>query len=136
MKLHKEDDNNKPLSEYDLIQGKRLYEQTNYNRVILSCGFFKTTLSTGLISVGITLIFSSLTNHPMFHGWNEVGLFFGCLAIILAILLVYIIDLYKKNHKIEEYARMNRNNRELAREIASEMVEEKLKEMRDCEKRG
>lgn len=49
---------------------------------------------------------------------------------------MYIIDLYKKNHKIEEYARMNRNNRELAREIASEMVEEKLKEMRDCEKRG
>jgi uncharacterized membrane protein len=136
MKLHKEDDYNKPLSEYDLIQGKRLYEQTNYNRVILSCGFFKTTLSTGLISVGITLIFSSLTNHPMFHGWNEVGLFFGFLAIFLAIILVYMIDLYKKNHKIEEFARMDRNNRQLAREIASEMVEEKLKEIRDCEKRG
>lgn len=90
-------------------------------------GFVKTTLSGSLIATGVTLIFSCLTDHPLFHEWNEIGLILGILAIIVAIIIVYSIDKWKENKKKEELETIDKRAAEIAEEKILEAME-KLEE--------
>ena len=109
-----------------MMNSKTLTEQIPYRRVVWVTGFIKTTLSGSLIATGVTLIFSCLTDHPLFHGWNELGLALGLLAIILAILIIYTIDKWKENKKKEELEAINKHIDERAIEIAEEKILEAM----------
>lgn len=105
------------------MTSKPLTETIPYRRIVWMTGFVKTTLSTALITTGVTLIFSCLTDHPFFHEWNEVGLILGIIAIIGAISIIYSIDKWKENKKKEELDTIQ----EYANEIAQEKILEAMK---------
>ena len=96
-------------------------------------GFVKTTLSGALISTGVVLIFNGITEHPWFQEWNEVAIFCGIIALILAILIISSIDKWQEIQKRKELETIDEHTSEkvnnLARAIAEEKILEFLKEI-------
>ena len=105
---------------------KPLTEIIPWRRTIWTYGFVKTTLSGSLISTGVVLIFNGVTQHPLFEGFNEVAIFSGFIAIMLAILVIAGIDRYKEKTKREELEAIDEQIDIRAREIAEEKVLEYL----------
>ena len=105
---------------------KPLTEIIPWRRTIWTYGFVKTTLSGSLISTGVVLIFNGVTNHPLFHGINEIAIICGFIAIILAIFVITSIDKYKEKTKREELEAIDKQIDDRAREIAEEKVLEYL----------
>ena len=105
---------------------KPLTEIIPWRRTIWTYGFVKTTLSGSLISTGVVLIFNGVTNHPLFHGINEIAIVAGFIAIILAIVVITSIDKYKEKTKKEELEAIDAQIDNRAREIAEEKVLEYL----------
>lgn len=85
--------------------GEEIYKKHNYGKILWTCGLIKTATSSALFTIGVTLIFYGLTNHPMFRGWDEVGIFFGVIAICLGFLVIYVIDKRRETMKKEEYGK-------------------------------
>lgn len=92
-------------------------------------GFLKTTLSSSLIATGVVLLFNGITNHPLFHGWDEIAIIVGALMIILAILIVVVIDQWKDQKKKEELETINEHIDERAIEIAEEKILEAMENL-------
>lgn len=105
---------------------KPLTDIIPWRRTIWTYGFVKTTLSGSLISTGVVLIFNGVTNHPLFHGINEIAIVCGFIAIILAITIITSIDKYKEKTKREELEAIDKQIDDRAREIAEEKVLEYL----------
>lgn len=105
---------------------KHLIDKIPWRRTIWTYGFVKTTLSGSLISTGVVLIFNGITNHPLFNGLNEIAIFTGFIAIILAIVVITSIDKYKEKTKKEELEAIDEQIDIRAREIAEEKVLEYL----------
>lgn len=110
---------------------KPLTELIPWRKAIWTYGFVKTTLSGSLISTGVVLIFNGVTEHPLFEGFNEVAIFTGFIAIILAIVVITSIDRYKEKTKKEELEAIDRQIDEKAKRIAEEKVLEYLQEIED-----
>ena len=110
---------------------KPLTEKISWRRTIWTYGFVKTTLSGSLISTGVVLIFNGVTEHPLFEGFNEVAIFTGFIAIILAIVVITSIDRYKEKTKKEELEAIDRQIDEKAKRIAEEKVLEYLQVIED-----
>ena len=108
---------------------KPLTELIPWKRTIWTYGFVKTTLSGSLISTGVVLIFNGITNHPLFHGWNEIAIVCGFVALLLAIIVITSIDKYKEKTKREELEAIDRQIDEKAKRIAEEKVLEYLQEI-------
>ena len=108
---------------------KSLTEQFSWRRTIWTYGFIKTTLSGALISTGVVLIFNGITNHPLFHGVNEIAIITGICALISAIIVITSIDKYKEKTKREELEAIDRQIDVKARKIAEEKVLEYLREI-------
>ena len=108
---------------------KPLTELISWRRTIWTYGFVKTTLSGSLISTGVVLIFNGVTERPLFEGFNEVAIFTGFIAIILAIVVITSIDRYKEKTKKEELEAIDRQIDEKAKRIAEEKVLEYLQEI-------
>ena len=89
-------------------------------------GFLKTTLSSSLIATGVVLLFNGITNHPLFHGWNEISIIIGALMILLAIIIVIIIDQWKDQKKKEELEIINTHIDQRAMEIAEEKIQKAM----------
>ena len=106
-----------------------LSEKIPYRRTVWVTGFLKTTLSSSLIATGVVLLFNGITNHPMFHGWNEISIITGILMIILAIIIVVVIDNWKDQKKKEELEIINEHIDERAIEIAEEKILEAMKNL-------
>lgn len=110
---------------------KPLTELIPWRKAIWTYGFVKTTLSGSLISTGVVLIFNGVTEHPLFEGFNEVAIFTGFIAIILAIVVITSIDRYKEKTKKEELEAIDRQIDEKAKRIAEEKVLEYLQVIED-----
>lgn len=111
------------------MEHKPLTEIIPWRRTIWTYGFVKTTLSGALISTGVVLIFNGITNHPLFHGINEIAIISGFVAIILAIVVITSIDKYKEKTKKEELEAIDKQIDEKAKRIAEEKVLEFLEEI-------
>ena len=61
-------------------------------------------------------MFNSITNHPLFEGWNEIGIVIGITCILLAIAVTTLIDLYKEAAKKEELQEIDKRAEEIAEE--------------------
>ena len=85
-----------------LNEGEKVYDEFKYGTTLAICGYAKTTSSTALISVGVTLIFSGLTHHPMFHEHAELNVILAFVAIAIALIITYIFDKYQKKMKIRQ----------------------------------
>lgn len=92
-------------------------------------GFLKTTLSSSLIATGVVLLFNGITNHPLFHGWDEIAIIVGTLMIILAIAIVIIIDNWKDQKKKEELETIDKHIDERAIQIAEAKILEAMKNL-------
>lgn len=108
------------------MTSKSLVEIIPYRRTVWMTGFVKTTLSSSLIATGVTLIFSCLTNHPLFKEWNEIGLILGVLAIVAAIVIIISIDKWKELKKKEELATIDEKFKTERDEIKAEREQMKI----------
>lgn len=108
---------------------EHLTEIIPYKKTVWITGFIKTTLSSALISTGVVLIFNSLTNHPLFMGWHEVGIAMGLTAIFIAVLIIVSIDKWKENRKKEELQTIENYIDKKAEEIANKKVLSKLQKL-------
>lgn len=104
------------------MTSKSLPEKIPYQRTVWVTGFLKTTLSSSLIATGVVLLFNGITNHPLFHGWNEISIIIGALMIMLAIIIVVIIDNWKETKKKEELDIINKHIDERAIKIAEDKI--------------
>ena len=93
-----------------------LTERIPYRRTVWITGFLKTTISGALISTGVVLLFNSITNHPLFMGWNEIGIVIGSICILLAIAVTTIIDFYKETAKEKELQEIDKRAEEIEEE--------------------
>ena len=107
------------------MTSKPLTEQIPYRKTVWVTGFLKTTISTSLISTGVVLLFNGITNHPLFHGWNEISIIIGALMITLAIISIILIDNWKDKKKKEELETIDKR----AAEIAEEKILEAMKKL-------
>ena len=72
----------------------------------------------------MVLLFNSITNHPLFNGWNEIGIVVGCCCIIGAILIITLIDKYAEQKKKEELIEIDKRAEEIAQEKILKAMEE------------
>jgi hypothetical protein len=112
------------------MTSKPLTEKIPYRRTVWVTGFLKTTLSSSLIATGVVLLFNGITNHPLFHGWDEIAIIVGAIMILLAILIVVLIDQWKDQRKKEELDIINKHIDERAIEIAEEKILEAMQNMK------
>lgn len=110
---------------------KHLFELIPYRRTVWVTGFLKTTVSSAIISTGVVILFNSITNHPYFTEWNEVGIVIGLFSIVVACVYVAIIDRWKENKKKEELETIEDYIDKKAEEIANLKVLKKLEELEE-----
>lgn len=111
------------------MTSKTLVEKIPYRRTVWVTGFLKTTLSSSLIATGVVLLFNGITNHPLFHGINEIAIIVGTLMIILAIIIVVVIDKWKDKKKKEELEIINEHIDERAIKIAEGKILEAMENL-------
>lgn len=109
--------------------GEELYDKINYERILWVGGFIKTTSSAALISMGITLILTTL-NKPPFVPIQYGGIIVGILSIIAGIIVVYGIDLYRKKYKKKELEIICEEIDKKAEKIAKAKVLEELEKIK------
>ncbi len=85
--------------------GTEIYNAVEYGKILWTCGFIKTSISSALFVIGFTLIFNGLTNHPLFSSWSESAIFFGIIAVLSALIVIYLIDKKREIMKKEEFGR-------------------------------
>lgn len=111
------------------MTSKTLPEKIPYRRTVWVTGFLKTTISSSLIATGVVLLFNGITNHPMFHGWNEISIIIGAFMILLAIIIVILIDNWKDQKKKEELTIINEHIDERAIQIAEEKIQKAMDQL-------
>ncbi len=110
--------------------GEKLYKEIRYEKVLWVGGFIKTTSSAALISMGITLILTTL-NKPPFVPLQYGGIIVGIIAIISGIIVVYSIDLYRKKYKKKELEIICEEIDKKAEEIAKEKIKNSLQKIQE-----
>ena len=110
---------------------KSLTETIPYRRTVWVKNFAKTVTTTTLVSSGIGLIITGLTNRLHNRGYSDVELVLGVLAIIIAIIIVIIIDRWAEQKKREELEAIETQIDEKAGKIAQDLI---IKHMEQYEK--
>ena len=110
---------------------KHLSELIPYRRTVWVTGFLKTTVSSAMITTGVVLLFDSITDHPYFKDWNEIGIVLGTASIIIACIYIAMIDKWKEDRKKEELDTIEDYINMKAEEIANMKVLRKLEELED-----
>ena len=78
---------------------KHLFELIPYRRTVWITGFLKTTISSAMITTGVVLLLDSITEHPYFMEWDEIGIVLGSASSIMGCLYIAMIDRWKENRK-------------------------------------
>lgn len=110
---------------------KSLTETIPYRRTVWVKNFAKTVTTTTLVSSGIGLIITGLTNRMHNRGYSDVELIVGVLAIIIAIIIVTIIDRWAEQKKREELEAIDKAIDSRAEKIAEKLVLKHLQEIED-----
>ena len=108
---------------------KPLIEEIPYRQRVWITGFLKTTISSGLIATGIVSIFAGIIDHPLFQGYDEIGIIVGVISIGLAIILITMIDQYNEKKKKEELEIIDSKIEDKAEEVAKKLVDKELEKI-------
>lgn len=73
------------------------HSDMNLFKTVIITGFFKSTIGTGLIALGISIIFNGLVN----PGWNSNFPYLGAIAILIGVIVYFLGDIYKKDREKE-----------------------------------
>ena len=110
---------------------KHLYEIIPYRRTVWITGFLKTTVSSAMITTGVVILFNSITEHPYFMEWDEIGIVLGITSITIACVYIAMIDRWKERRKKEELDTIEDYINLKAEEIANMKVLRKLEELEE-----
>ena len=110
---------------------KHLYEIIPYRRTVWITGFLKTTVSSAMITTGVVILFNSITEHPYFMEWDEIGIVLGITSITIACIYIAMIDRWKERRKKEELDTIEDYINLKAEEIANMKVLRKLEELEE-----
>ena len=109
----------------------KLTETIPYRKTVWIKNFAKTVTTTTLISSGIGLIITGLSNRMTSKGINNVELQIGIISLITAIIIITIIDKWAEKKKKEELEIIDKAIDERAEEIAEKLVMNHLKEIEE-----
>ena len=109
----------------------KLTETIPYRKTVWIKNFAKTVTTTTLISSGIGLIITGLSNRMTSKGISNVELQIGIISVITAIIIVTIIDKWAEKKKKEELEAIDKAIDERAEEIAEKLVLNHLKEIEE-----
>ena len=109
----------------------KLTEIIPYKKTVWIKNFAKTVTTTTLISSGVGLIITGLSNRMANRGFSDVELQVGVISIITAIIIVTIIDKWAEIKKKEELETIDKEIDERAEEIAEKLVLNHLKEIEE-----
>lgn len=107
----------------------KLTEKIPYRKTVWIKNFAKTVTTTTLISSGVGLIITGITNRMQSNGFSNVELQMGIISIIVALIIVTIIDKWAEIKKKEELDKIDKEIDERAEEIAEKLVLTHLKEI-------
>ena len=107
----------------------KLTEIIPYKKTVWIKNFAKTVTTTTLISSGVGLIITGLSNRMTSKGYSNVELQVGVISIIIALIIVTIIDKWAEIKKKEELEAIDKEIDERAEEIAEDLVLKHLKEI-------
>lgn len=108
---------------------EKLYDEMNYEKILWLGGFVKTTLSSALIGGGVTLFLAGINEYPIITQNPTYQLNVGLVAIISGIIIVYLIDVKRREYKKEEITIYSQALNIKAQEIAEELVTKKLEQI-------
>lgn len=114
-----------------MMTSHKLTETIPYKKTVWIKNFAKTVTTTTLISSGIGLIISGLSNRMTSKGIMNVELQLGIISVITAIIIVTIIDKWAEKKKKEELEAIDKAIDERAEEIAEKLVLNHLKEIEE-----
>lgn len=77
---------------------KGIYHDIHYFRTMMISGFLKSTVGTGFISIGTTIIFMGLATPT----YNENSIYIGITAMAIGALIYFAGDIYKTEQKKKE----------------------------------
>jgi uncharacterized membrane protein len=113
-----------------------IYKEIKYTKTMMLTGFLKSTLGTGLISLGIMITFMSIAQPTSYHPYSPV---LGILVVILGCIVYFLGDVYKMIQKKKELNIIESRTLEIVKHVYQEAnaerdqkVEEKLKEFEDA----
>jgi uncharacterized membrane protein len=113
-----------------------IYKEIKYTKTMMLTGFLKSTLGTGLISLGMLILFMSISQPGAYANHAPlVGIF-----IIAAGCLIYFLgDVYKMIQKKKELTIIEKRTHEVVEKIykevnkeRDEMLQKKLEEFEDA----
>lgn len=113
-----------------------LYKEIKYTKTMMLTGFLKSTLGTGLISLGIMITFMSIAQPASYHPYSPV---LGILVVILGCIVYFIGDVYKMIQKKKELTIIESRTHEIIEQIyceankeRDEILQKKLEEFEEA----
>ena len=97
-------------------------EQAGYHKLFWIKNYFKTVLTSTLISSGVGLIITGELTQMKNRGWSLTELQLGVLCIVAAAIGTYIIDKYLSKKEKEKEAIIEEHINEKAEEIAEHKI--------------
>lgn len=115
---------------------KNLYNEIEYTKTMMLTGFLKSTIGTGLISLGILIIFMSMSQP---QAYSVKAPWIGLLVLVLGCIAYFLGDVYKMIQKKKELNTIEVRTHEIVQQIYTEAnaerdkkVEDRLKEFEDA----
>jgi uncharacterized membrane protein len=113
-----------------------IYKEIKYTKTMMLTGFLKSTLGTGLISLGIMITFMSIAQPTSYHPYSPL---LGILVVILGCIVYFLGDVYKMIQKKKELTIIEKRTHEVVEKIykevnkeRDEMLQKKLEEFEDA----
>lgn len=99
-----------------------IYKEIKYTKTMMLTGFLKSTLGTGLISLGMLILFMSISQ-PGAYAPHAPGV--GILLLILGCVIYFLGDVYKMIQKKKELTIIEKRTHEVVEKIYKEANKER-----------
>lgn len=107
------------------------FEQAGYPKVFWIKNYFKTVLTSTLISSGVGLIITGELTRMQNRGWSSTELQLGVICIIAAAFITFLIDKYALKKEKEKDTIIENHINEKAQEIAENKIIAEMKKYLD-----
>jgi uncharacterized membrane protein len=99
-----------------------IYKEIKYTKTMMLTGFLKSTLGTGLISLGMLILFMSISQ-PSAYAAHAPWL--GIFVLIMGCVIYFLGDVYKMIQKKKELTVIERRTHEIVEQIYDEANKER-----------
>lgn len=99
-----------------------LYNRISYTKTMMLTGFLKSTLGTGLISLGMLILFMSLSQPQAYAVHAPI---IGILVLILGCIVYFLGDVYKMIQKKKELNIVEKRTHEIVEQLYEEANKER-----------